>query len=76
LKKHTVYRGALSAAQIAAGMNAALRNARRLVKDARVLVETGAFPSAASLAILAIEEAGKSVHPSFSCRCTNRERKS
>lgn len=53
------YRGPLSAAQIAAGMNAAARNAHRLLNDAKLLLEHERFPSAASLAILAIEEDGK-----------------
>jgi AbiV family abortive infection protein len=53
------FRGNLDAAALAAGMNAANANARRLVIDARHLLEIGSFPSAAALAILAIEEAGK-----------------
>ena len=53
------YRGRLEPAQIAEGMNAALENACRLVADADTLIKAEAFPSAASLAILAIEEAGK-----------------
>lgn len=40
-------------------MNAAERNAVRLADDAELLLEGGRFPSAAALAILAIEEAGK-----------------
>lgn len=40
-------------------MNAANENARRLAGDAEILLNAGAFPSAASLATLAIEEAGK-----------------
>jgi AbiV family abortive infection protein len=58
-KKLDAYRGRLSAAQIAAGMNAAAKNARRLVEDAATLLAAGRFPTAASLATLAIEEAGK-----------------
>jgi AbiV family abortive infection protein len=53
------YRGKLSPGQIAAGMNAAARNAGRLVKDAEILFEAKRYPSAAALAVLAIEEAGK-----------------
>jgi AbiV family abortive infection protein len=53
------YCGPLSAAQIAAGMNAAAKNARRLAEDAATLLALGRFPTAASLAILAIEEVGK-----------------
>jgi AbiV family abortive infection protein len=49
----------LSAEQAAAGMNAAEANASRLLDDATLLLEAGRFPSAACLAILSIEEAGK-----------------
>jgi AbiV family abortive infection protein len=58
-KKLNGYKGRLNPAQIAAGMNAAVANACRLVTDADTLMNTGSFPTAASLAILAIEEAGK-----------------
>jgi AbiV family abortive infection protein len=57
--KLDTYRGPLTAAQIAEGMNTALDNAQRLATDAETLLKAGAFPSAASLAALAIEEAGK-----------------
>ena len=40
-------------------MNAAANNARRLFEDAATLLAAGRFPSAASLAILSIEECGK-----------------
>lgn len=40
-------------------MNAAIRNAARLAADARVLLEHGSYARAASLAPLAVEEAGK-----------------
>src|ERR1700712_243598 len=53
------YAGPLSAGEIAAGMNAALRNARRLLYDAQLLFAAHRFPSACSLAILSIEESGK-----------------
>jgi AbiV family abortive infection protein len=53
------YKGTLTADQIAAGMNAADRNAKRLLADAKVLLDAGRFPSAAALAILSIEESGK-----------------
>jgi AbiV family abortive infection protein len=55
------YRGPLSALQAAEGMNAAARNARRLAEDAKLLLASERFPSAASLAILALEECGKVV---------------
>lgn len=40
-------------------MNTALRNARRLLKDAKHLLDIGSYPTAASLAALSIEESGK-----------------
>ena len=58
-KKLDSYRGKLTAQQIADGMNAALKNAKRLVEDAKILFDAGRFPTAASIAILAIEESGK-----------------
>lgn len=54
-----MYSGHLSAKQIAAGMNAASRNAHRLFKDAEKLAKASRFPSACALAILSIEESGK-----------------
>ena len=53
------YRGKLSLGQIVAGMNAAIRNARRLADDAKTLLDLSRYPTAASLAILSIEESGK-----------------
>lgn len=58
-RKLDQYKGRLSAKQIAEGMNAAGRNSIRLVEDAELLLEKKRFSSAASLAILAIEESGK-----------------
>ena len=52
-------RGKLAAGQVAHGMNAARRNARGLADDAKLLLEAGRFPRAASLAALSIEESGK-----------------
>ncbi|MCL7744843.1 AbiV family abortive infection protein [Guyparkeria hydrothermalis] len=54
------FKNHLSYSQIADGMNAASENARRLVEDAQILFDSQRYPSAASLAILAIEESGKS----------------
>ncbi len=51
--------GRLSASQIAAGMNAAEDNAARLLADAQLLLNAGRYPTAASVAILCIEEAAK-----------------
>jgi AbiV family abortive infection protein len=53
------YRGRMTNRQIAEGMTAAASNARRLVSDAVLLLEAKRWPTAASLAILAIEETGK-----------------
>jgi AbiV family abortive infection protein len=55
----TLYRGRLSPAEAAEGMNLAVQNARRLLTDASVLLDRGSYATAASLAILAIEETGK-----------------
>lgn len=53
------YRGRLTPAQAADGINAATANAIRLADDAQALFDRGSFATAASLAILAVEEAGK-----------------
>jgi AbiV family abortive infection protein len=55
----TKYEGRLTAAEAAAGMTTAVRNARRLSVDAGVMLDMGSFPTAASLAALSIEETGK-----------------
>ena len=49
----------MTPAQIATGMNAAVTNARRLSEDAECLIAAGRFQTGASVATLAIEEAGK-----------------
>ena len=73
-KKLDAYKGRLSPAQIAAGMSAAAENAHRLAEDAATLLDARRFPSAAALAILAIEEAGKiSVLRELSVATTNDE---
>ena len=59
-KRLDQYSGQLTASQIAQGINAARRNSARLANDAKLLLEAKRFASAASLAVLAIEEAGKS----------------
>ena len=53
------YSADLSPAEIAEGIAAAQANARRLIEDAKLIADAGRFPSAAALAILAIEERGK-----------------
>ena len=58
-EKLAQYDGKLTPAQIADGMNAAIRNARRLANDARTLLDLGRYPTAASIAVLSIEESGK-----------------
>lgn len=54
------YKGTLTPSQVVEGMNAARRNATRLLTDARILFDAARYPSAAALAILSIEESGKS----------------
>jgi AbiV family abortive infection protein len=53
------YIGALTAREIAMGIIAAQKNARRLLADARHLIENRSFASAAALAVTAIDERGK-----------------
>ena len=57
--KRPQYKGRLNASDIAVGMNAANKNANRLFKSAEILFKNEDYASAVSLAILAIEEAGK-----------------
>jgi AbiV family abortive infection protein len=58
-KKLAQYAGTLTLEQIAEGMNLAMRNARSLYEDAKTLFDAERYPTALSLAILSIEEAGK-----------------
>ena len=53
------FSGELSPEETAAGMNAARRNASRLARDAKRMLESGSFATATALAILAVEESGK-----------------
>src|SRR5581483_1935509 len=53
------YKERLSPAEIADGINAAQRNAQRLAIDARILLQAGSHATAAAIAALSIEEAGK-----------------
>lgn len=57
--KANAWRGPLTPALAANGINAAIRNARRLLNDATILYNVGSFPSATAIGILAIEEYGK-----------------
>lgn len=53
------YSGGLTTTQAAEGIQAALRNGRALLADARLLLDKGRWKRAAALAILAVEEGGK-----------------
>lgn len=55
------YAGSLTPGQVAEGISAAQENARRLLDDAKLLLEARRLPSAAALAILSIEERGKTI---------------
>ena len=73
-KKLETYQGKLTSSQIADGMNAAAANAQRLLADATTLFEARRFPTAVSLAVLSIEEAGKiSILRSLALVSTNTE---
>lgn len=54
-----IFTGKLTFEQVAQGINAGIDNANRLTNDAILLFEAGRYPTAASIAILAIEEYGK-----------------
>jgi AbiV family abortive infection protein len=60
-KRKTIdqYRGKLDPQTIAEGMNAAIRNAKRFVEDAKLLLASRRYPTACALAVLSIEESGK-----------------
>lgn len=58
-KNYNAYKGKLSVSQIVHGMNIAEENAHRLVEDASILLNSGRYPTAFSLALLALEELGK-----------------
>ncbi|GAJ78877.1 hypothetical protein JCM18905_4882 [Vibrio sp. JCM 18905] len=53
------WKNTLNASEIADGMNFAQQNANRLLSDAEKLFELENYPTAYSIAVLAIEEAGK-----------------
>jgi AbiV family abortive infection protein len=61
MTKSQPYRGRLSSAEIAEGMNVARQNASRLANDARLLLENERYASALALIILSIEESGKTM---------------
>jgi len=58
-KKLSQYKGKLTPAEAAAGINRARDNAKRLAADAGKLLAIDRYPSALALAILSIEESGK-----------------
>lgn len=58
-KRLDSYKGRLDSKQITDGINTARQNALRLVEDAQALFNTDRYPTAASLAVLSIEESGK-----------------
>jgi len=60
-RKLKQFRSFLTTDQVATGMNCAKQNAKRLAEDAQLLFESGRYPSAASLAVLSLEESGKLV---------------
>ncbi|GDY28266.1 hypothetical protein AHAT_41560 [Agarivorans sp. Toyoura001] len=53
------WKNTLNVSEIADGMNFAQQNANRLLSDAEKLFELESYPTAYSIAVLAIEEAGK-----------------
>lgn len=53
------FTGPLSPQNVADGINAAIKNAGRLLADAKLLAQSGRFPSACAMAVLSIEESGK-----------------
>ncbi len=54
-----LYNDSLKPPEVAAGINAASRNAIRLIEDAGILFKQGRWASVAAMAILSIEESGK-----------------
>lgn len=58
-RKLKQFRSFLTTDQVAAGMTCAKQNAKRLAKDAQILFNAERYPSALSLAVLALEESGK-----------------
>lgn len=59
MSKTNQYFGKLNSEEIANGINLAIKNAKRLYKDAEILFNESRFSSSLALAILAIEESGK-----------------
>ena len=61
-KRNDQYKGRLSPAQIAKGINAALHNAKRQADAAALLYANGYHALASAIAALSIEESGKVTH--------------
>ncbi len=55
----SAFRGELSAKDVADGINAAIRNAKRLAADAKLMLDAKRYPTAAALAIYSLEETEK-----------------
>ena len=55
----SAFRGELSAKDVADGINAAIRNAKRLATDAKLMLDAKRYPTAAALAIFSLEETEK-----------------
>lgn len=55
----SAFRGELSAKDVADGINAAIRNAKRLAADAKLMLDAKRYPTAAALAVYSIEETEK-----------------
>jgi AbiV family abortive infection protein len=53
------YSGPLTAQKVTEGINAAIKNAKRLAAEARLLFDNGRYATSMALAILSIEEVGK-----------------
>jgi AbiV family abortive infection protein len=55
----SAFRGELSAKDVADGINAAIRNSKRLAADAKLMLDAKRYPTAAALAIYSLEETEK-----------------
>lgn len=68
--------GRLTIQEAADGMNAAIQNAARLIRDAEILFQNERYATALSLSILAIEESGKVTIIRFLLACPDDQIKS
>jgi len=60
-QRHKLYAGDLTPENAAEGMRISCEQAARLAHDAKLLLDSGSYPTAAALATLSIEEASKSI---------------